>query len=503
MGIIGGIITSVIILVIALVIVEFIFNPHYLSSFKQSITSGVSGLVNNVQTASVKAVVATQSNKSIMYMAENSNNTIALYDIQYNKIIGFVDLNGTSPNNLATGPGNKLYVTGSYYNYHNPKDHGVIDIINTSSRELASIIPMVSVPVQIAISANGTYAYTLNDNNTESAIGLQNTSVLSSFPFTTTGAIYQIQNATAECTYSNSNSNTTVSCKGFSGYNQPISNWVVSILNQESYVTSNVTLQKNYSGSSFSDIYTLPLVTPNPQYQVPTYVATVLAYDNGQKVQQFKFSQLAYIENRNITGTPEGLIFSPTQNLLFVLANYGNCGDVSFGFQGECSVQSLFALNGSNINQTIWQITLSPDNTGTSHSPKQLVISPDGKTLYVVDSSIAVVNTTTMRQVKTLDFSATSLGMSPTGDYIYAISGGTFDDVAVINTSTESVVDSLNVGSGAGEALEDVAVTSNFTYIIKSAPLGNSNYYLVRIARANDSIVNNTGISGCPCEIIT
>lgn len=408
MGIIGSIIASVIILVIAIVIVQIIFNPYYLNSLRVSLSNVISSLINGAQTALIKTTVATQSNKPILYIAENSNDTVALFDMQYNKIIGYVNLSGASPNNMGMGPNNRLYVTGSYYNYHNPQYHGIISVVNTSSDKVISTISMLSVPTKIVVSSNGTYVYTINSNNTESSIDLQNLIVTGSFPFTT---------------------------------------------------------------------------------QYP-----------------------------NITGTPEDLILSPNGKLLFILVNYGNCLYQTLGSYGqECSDETLFAVNTSDVNQTMWSIQLTPDNIYSS-GPKQMAVSPDGNTLYAIIGSdvgptttLAVINATTEKEVKTITFGLTlgggsSLSMSPIGGYIYAVDTGMQQDIAVINTSTESIVDtkgtsflSFGGGSPVDFAPEDVAVSSNFTYVVGSDTFGG--YHLLILNRANDGIVNLTGLSGCPCEI--
>ncbi len=405
MGIIGSIITAVIVLVMAIVIVQIIFNPYYLNVLEAKFSNAVSGLINNAQTATIKATVATQSNKQILYIAENGNNTVALLDMQYNKIIGYITLNGESPSNLAVGPNNRLYVAGSYYNYHDPQYHGLISIINTSNEKVMGTISMASVPTQIAVSTNGTYAYTINNNNTESSINLQTMAVSGSFPFTT--------------------------------------------------------------------------------------------------------------QNSNFTGTPEGLILSPSGKILFVLVNYGNCQDVPLFYSGQCSDEGLFALNASNINQTIWQITLQPSNIYSS-GPKQLAISPNGATLYAMIgddqgsiSTIAIINTKIQEETKNITFGftdagGTSLSMSPSGDYLYAVDGGVSDDVVAINTSTESIVDLKSIGYDVNvpTQLTDVAVTSNFTYIVDSS-IGNGNYGLLVINRSNDSITQNIGLGSVgPSEII-
>jgi hypothetical protein len=507
MGVVTSIITSVIVLVIALVIFEFLFNPYAFNGLRASLTHTISGLANNAQTVAIKTAAAVQSNKPVLYIAENSNNTVALFDMQYNKIIGYIDLNGESPNNLAIGPDNLLYVTGSYYNYHNPQYHGLISIVNSSNDKVIGTISMASVPTQITLSTNGTYAYTINNNNTESAISLQKMTVIGSFPFTSSTGIAQGQNATAQCGYSNTNTNTIISCKGLSGLNQPVTNWAVTITDQTTLITHSSVLQKNYSSPSFSDNFTLPL-TFMP-YTDTDYVVTVTGYANSQVVHNFTFSQseAETSSNQNITGAPEGLVFSPEENLLFVLVNYGNCLNAPLFYTGECSDETLFALNGSNINQTLWTIPLTPDNIYSS-GPKQLAITPNGSVYALIgQDQIAVINATSQKETKNIPFGeaeggGTSLSMAPNGAYLYAINSGLQEDIVVVNTSTETIVDSKSIGYEVNSPtqLTDVAVASNFTYVVTSS-IGN--YGLMIINRANDSITQNVGMgSNCPCEVV-
>ncbi|MEM0143608.1 MAG: hypothetical protein QXL94_06625 [Candidatus Parvarchaeum sp.] len=91
-------------------------------------------------------------------------------------------------------------------------------------------------------------------------------------------------------------------------------------------------------------------------------------------------------------------------------------------------------------------------------------------------TTLAIINTTTKNEVKIFNFSSeqgqSSLSMSPDGTYLYLIYSG-IPDVALINTSTESVVDSINVAGVAAEDVPtEVIVEPNFVYIIKSNLLG-------------------------------
>ncbi|MEM0142691.1 MAG: YncE family protein [Candidatus Parvarchaeum sp.] len=342
-----------------------------------------------------------------IYIAQTSNDEVMVFDINTNKMVSEINLDSISLKAIATNS-NYLYVAGSYYNYHNPKYHGIISVINRTSNKIIYNISMASVPDEIVVTPNGAYAYTLNSNNTESSINLQNRTVVGSFLFTT-----------------------------------------------------------SYQGEN---------------------------------------------------GTPEGLILAPNKNTLYVLVNYGNCEYQSISIisaGGECSDETLFALNTSNINQTIWSIPINPYNIYAS-GPHELAISPNGNILYAIIGSqsgstttLAIINTTTENEVKTFNFSSeqgqSSLSISPGGAYLYliysGIPGSGLPDVAVINTSTESVVDSINVvGSAAEEVPTDVIVEPNFVYMIKSSTLGNYNYYLLTINRNNDSVTSSIGLTGCPCE---
>ncbi|MEM0124017.1 MAG: YncE family protein [Candidatus Micrarchaeaceae archaeon] len=337
-----------------------------------------------------------------IYIAQTSNNEVMVFDMKTNNIVSEINLGSISPKAIATNS-NYLYVAGSYYNYHNPKYHGIILVINRTNNKIIYNISMASIPDKIVVTPNGTYAYTLNSNNTESSINLQNRMVAGSFLFTT-------------------------------------------------------------------------------QYQG---------------------------EN----GAPEGLILAPNKNILYVLVNYGNCEYQSMSILSsgrECSDEILFALNASNINQTIWSIPIYPYNIYASGS-HELAISPNGNMLYAIigsqsgpDTTLAIINTTTENEVKIFNFSSeqgqSSLSMSPGGAYLYLIYRGIPEDVAVINTSTESVVDSINVaGLAAEDVPTDVIVEPNFVYIIKSDLLGYS-YYLLTINRNNDSVAQSIGLTGCPCE---
>ena len=519
MGIIGSIITSVIILVIALVIVEFIFYPYSFNGLKTSLSNAVSSLVNSAQTASAKAALATQSNKPILYIVENDNNSIELFDMQYNKIIGYISLNGVTPNNFGIGTNNKLYVTGSYYNYHDPQYHGVIAIVNTSNDQLIGTIFMASVPTQIALSINGTYAYTINNNGSLSEINLMTRTISVTLPENVTLNLAP-PNPTANCTYSQGSSNITESCKGSSGLVGAVSRWSVSIFNESSLISGGNVLNRTYNSASFADNYTFPNA---PHYTEPIYITTVTAYTNNSTF-RYRFNYTPYggpglvAQNNKValTAQPLDIFYSLNGTRLYIIANYS----YSCSYAGFCYNETVYVLNPVN-NRILKRIVLDiyPD-----YSLQAAALSIDGnklyllggngtnnyETLYLLNSSTESITNEITINSYTADRS--SISLSPAGDYLYVISNNDrgSGNINVINTSTLSIVDSILTGASGSNVGNNqlfyfmptgVAVASNYTYVIGTD--GGGSYQLLLISRENDSITQSTGINGCPCEIIT
>lgn len=416
MGIITSIITSIVILVIALIIVEFIFNPYYFNSLKTSLTNTLSGLANNVQTTAIKTAAASQSNKPILYIAENGNNTVALFDTQYNKIIGYIALDN-QPNNIALNNG-ELYVAENYYNYHTPQYHGAIAIINTSNDKIIDTIYLNSTPYGISVSPNGIYVI-INSNNELTEINLKN------------------------------------------GDNSIIFN-----------VNGTYSPATNLTG----------------------------------------FAPSISIEDS---------IFSPNGEELFTSVNY----EVTAPNYGSPIYQTnrwqeIFITNSSD-NKPIRNITITESNNDYGlyiqiSSPQSLVVSSDGSKLYDLSEDtegiyLYIINATNGNIIKTLTLLGASantgggLSLSPDDAYLYVTTGeeNSFSSTYVINTSTETIVDTINTKSEFGydgslmSYATDVAVGSNFTYV-----WGGPSYALAIINRANDKITNITAISGCPCEAI-
>lgn len=505
MGLISSIIISVIVLVIALVIVQAIFNPYYSSSLKNSLTHTATGVINNAQNASIQAIAASQSNKPILYIAENNNNTIAIFDMQFNKILGLLNLNGASVDNVGIVFGN-VYATGSYYNYHNPQFHGIISIVNTSNNNLVKTISMISVPTQIALSQKNANAYTLNSNGSISEINLKSDSVINTIPFSMLFN-YTPNIPTANCIFLNN----AASCNGVSGSATPVIKWNVVMHNVPDILQNFIVFSKNYSSSSFSDNYTLP--PPLGAISTP-YVIYVTAYTKNSTYQYqfYQNQQEAIQQGANYRTTPSiqptELLYGLNGTQLYILTNYTyECPYSQF-----CFNETLFTFNTSN-NKISKRIIL---DAFTDFSNEAITLSPDGHQIYLLGGNgnnnyptVYTVNSSTGSLIGTIPLNGNygygDLSMSPLGDYLYVTQDSALSyyggyNIDVINTSTRSIVDSISAkGQLYSTAVSSILVKTNYTYVIEDSPSSS----IQIISRKNDTIIGNVGIAGCPCEIVS
>ncbi len=81
--------------------------------------------------------------------------------------------------------------------------------------------------------------------------------------------------------------------------------------------------------------------------------------------------------------------------------------------------------------------------------PSGLAVSPDGTTLYATrgtSNAVAVIDTSTDQVTDTIavDAAPSALALSPDGDTLYVANYGS-DDVSVIDTTTDQVTDTIAV----------------------------------------------------------
>jgi len=426
------------IIIIAVALVYFYWKPiahtaSNVASSQQNTGKSISaGLTHTIGSSTIPK-------SSLAYIAQQSNDSVAILDTKNNSIIGSINLAGKSPNNIVfSSTTGLLYTTDSYYNYHTPQYHGVISIINSTNYNIIGNIPMDSVPISIAISSDGTYGYTINNNNTLSSINLQNGAVINSISFS-------------------------------------------QIVEYKNLTNPNI-----LSGGCIS------------------------AYS-----QQYGYNTTCIYNNftRKFTGIPTGFIYSPTNNLLYVLVTYNTyCsvgeeyGEYAFA-KSPCNGQMIFALNGSNINQTVWQMSLNSPSFPLSGS-REIATSTNGNTLYVLagynltalghtPTTLSIINISTQKVIKNVSLDSfesemASLSISPSSDYIYVMGSYVINgQIIVVNTSTKSIVDSIPLDFIPSDAV----INSNFVYVEGSGELA-------IIARSNDTVINTRNLSGCPCEIV-
>ena len=155
---------------------------------------------------------------------------------------------------------------------------------------------------------------------------------------------------------------------------------------------------------------------------------------------------------------PSDVLVSPDGKILYV--TYGG-GTPEVGYVLAISTSSLAVLS---------KVTVTAGNVG------QMVLSPDGNTLYFVDNNnIDVLNTST--QTITGSFPAgtgpSGLAITPGGDYLYVSNSS--NQVLAISTATESIMATIPVGNNPGA----LALTSN-----------GSELYVQNIFSNNVSVIN-------------
>jgi len=398
-----------------------------------------------------------------VYILKNKNDSIEVINSKDNSVIENISLEQITPNNMAINSRtDSIYITGSYYNYHNPQYHGMILILNATNGNTIGTIQLQSIPNEISVNPSGTYAYTINSNGTVSELDLKNNDVINVLTFIP-------NNETNYITFSKSGAEIFT----IGNYNYTY-NWTIC---SEAKVSGTYPNGTTYSyTTNSSSVLDSPIPYPgascvgyksNPiQYNLPTIYS--INVSNNQLFSQTK------------------LVSSPNATCVI---------DDSTG------VELPYSCSNYNFTTTV------------ASTQKQLLISPDGTMLYVLapissvkallgggnsyQLSLYVMDTSSLGLINKVNIGGGTAGMSlsPTGDYIYAIGAVENDPYAkvqVINTATDSIVDNLSKVNYSGAY--DVAVAYNSTYITTSENL-------VIVNRSNDTISRQLSLIGCPCEI--
>jgi YVTN family beta-propeller protein len=167
---------------------------------------------------------------------------------------------------------------------------------------------------------------------------------------------------------------------------------------------------------------------------------------------------------------PWGMAFSPDGNYLYV-ANYGS---------------NTLSVIDTVTKQVSATITLSPGAGGFLSS---VVVTPDGSTVFVLgaQSTIAVISTSTNTVINTISAGPTfGTGMAITPDGAHLFVSNNQGTVSIINVATYQIEKTLTVGLGAWTVAVSPDGTSAY---VEAAGSGPSAFYLTKIDVASETIV--------------
>lgn len=320
-----------------------------------------------------------------------------------------------------------------------------ISVINTTTNQVSKTISLgfYGNPVSMVVSPNGEYLY-VDTYNTSSAYG------------------YMIEISTQL--------NSVVSAgifSGFSGYAPPGS---LAISQNGDYIYSIVEPSAPYGTSTVygmptSDLsYTeaaLDYAVPNPSYDLEApdnQHVYVLDYgDNLIDVLNTSGCQGSCYTSKSINVGPEPYHLAVTPNDKYVyITDYGS---------DEISV----------LNTTNYQV--SNVLLGQISEPYHIAITPNGKYAYITDfgsSSVSVVNTTSYA-VNTIPVGANPgvVAITPNSKYVYvADTSILFPSISIINTTSNKVVDTINLGLTLTPQSITITPNSDFAYVTVQSLFG-------------------------------
>jgi YVTN family beta-propeller protein/VCBS repeat-containing protein len=178
---------------------------------------------------------------------------------------------------------------------------------------------------------------------------------------------------------------------------------------------------------------------------------------------------LKLVKTVKVGAEPTGMAITPDGNYLYV-ANY------------RSNTVSVIDTAKNNVSATI---TLSP---GSGAFISSVAITPDGSTVFVLDadSTIAVISTSTNTVLETISAGpsfGTGLAVTQDGTELYVSNfSGT---VTIIDVASGSIVNTLNVGAQTG----NVAISPDGTYAYVIANSDGGPLYLTQIEVASQTIV--------------
>jgi gliding motility-associated-like protein len=447
----------------------YVTNGHNLLNVISTATNTITGSV--VLNSPFPIAISPDGTK--LYAGSESGNIIYVINAANNQIIATIPV-GSEPNAAAVTPdGTKLYVS----NYSS----GNVSVINTATNKVIATVPLGSFAVDMAMSPDGSVVY---------VGGAANENGVSVISTTSNTVIYTIglnQEPYGICTTPD----------GTQLYVANANNNTVSIIDTKTYATlANIAVGEgpNSHGNFITGgagCSTTPLkytITVNPAAATPPSITTSIATGDisacagtasvSPNIQQFTVS------GTNLTGNITAT--APTGFLVSLAQGSGYSNSIIVPESGGSAVNTTVYVSSSAtapLRNISGNVALTSPGAGSQNVtvngtvnalPDVDIVSP--QTVYNGDNTAAINFTGTGNQYTwTNDMPGIGLAASGVGDiasftavntgstsvkatitatpekigYVYISNAGS-NDVSVISTLTNTVVDNITVGEGPG-----------------------------------------------------
>ena len=195
--------------------------------------------------------------------------------------------------------------------------------------------------------------------------------------------------------------------------------------------------------------------------------------------------------------TPLGIAFTPNGQFVYAATPNGTGGSVT-------------AIN-TNTHTVTDTIILPLGPGGVPNTPRDVVVSPDGRYTYVSDNSanlVSVINTATNKVVLSIPVGPNPVGITitPNGQYVYVADNSDPNPrlgfVSVISTATNTVIATIPVGPSPVGI--DVTPNGKYVYVVNSTlDYGGGTHMnppatISVISTATNKVVDTITVGGLP-----
>ncbi len=429
-------------------------------------------LASTVSVGSDPLDMVVSPNGNYAYVANDASNSVSVVSTATNTVVDTVAV-GLNPTSIAISPnGDYAYVTNSGYGA------GTVSIIDTSTNTVTGTINIGanSEPNSVAISSSGSYAYVLSSGansgpNTLSVVDLSTNAVVTTinmgtatwstdsiilssngdYAYVATTA-YLANDAYVIDTSTNAITDTLTSVSGLAA-SPSGNNFYVSSGNTVSVIDASTnavlsTIAVNSAG-------TILVSSGGQQLYVVSKSATSTSPNTVSVISTSTDTVIASVSIGSATASYANFIsaiaLSPNGDYLYVTnANYQSITSALF----TIDLSSYSIVNVTDFGNTNpYSISVMPS------SAQAYVLNNAQNDISALSLGSYYANTNVPHVSATIPITSGAspgiIGILPNGDYAY-VAGGNFgsaasvntsaDTVSVINTSTNSVVDNINVG---------------------------------------------------------